>query len=203
MITAENLPQFVEELSSRDSRLREINSRFGTPPLWKRDEGFQTFIHLILEQQVSLASALAAFNKLNAATGTLTPDSFLKLNDDELKTIGFSRQKTEYGRHVARAIIDGTLDVDALREFDDEQVRTNITRVKGLGPWTSDIYLLMVLGRPDVWPSGDLALAVAVKELFELDSRPSRDELENISEAWKPYRAVAARLLWHYYLSTR
>ena len=203
MITEQSLPVVVKSLADSDSTIAALHIRYGMPPLWKRDEGFPTFIHLILEQQVSLASALAAFKKLKDAIGEVTPVKFLRLSDDELKAVGFSRQKTGYGRHVAQAILNGTLNVDELRTLSDDDVRKRITSVKGLGPWTANIYLLMALGRPDVWPSSDLALQVALQEIMTLPERPTSETLDFISFRWKPFRAAAARMLWHYYLSTR
>jgi DNA-3-methyladenine glycosylase II len=193
----------VGRLARLDSDLGRIAAELGTPPLWEREQGFQTLIHIILEQQVSLSSARAAFERLQAVANPLTPESFLLLNDDELKRAGFSRQKTSYGRCLAGAIISGDLDIDALNLMEDEAVRSRLMRIKGIGRWTSDIYLLMALLRPDVWPQGDLALAVAVRQVKGLSERPTEEELTIISNAWQPWRSVAARLLWHFYLSRR
>jgi DNA-3-methyladenine glycosylase II len=177
--------------------------RLGPPPLWAREPGFPTLIHIILEQQVSLASARVAFERLKAACApsTRTPERFLSFDDAELKAIGFSRQKTLYSRHLADAILQGRLDLDALARMPDEAVHTALLQLKGVGPWSASIYLLMALGRPDAWPSGDLALAVAAQRVKRLPSRPTPGDLEAMSEAWRPWRAVAARVLWHYYLS--
>jgi DNA-3-methyladenine glycosylase II len=175
--------------------------QFGAPPMWARESGFSTLLHIILEQQVSLASARAAHNKLIEAASPLTPRRFLKLDDATLKAAGFSRQKTFYGRELARSIVEGLLDLDALSSMDDAAVRSELIKIKGIGRWTADIYLLMVLRRPDVWPAGDLALAVAAQKLKRLRTRPTQEELDEMSAAWKPWRAVAARILWHYYLS--
>jgi DNA-3-methyladenine glycosylase II len=158
-------------------------------------------VHIILEQQVSLASAKAAFVKLEKASGVIAPETFLRFDDAQLKTIGFSRQKAAYCRGLARAILNGELDLDTLSTLDDESVRAALLRIKGIGPWTADIYLLMVLLRPDIWPGGDLALAVAYQKLRALPTRPSVAELAAIAETWRPWRAVAARLLWHFYLN--
>jgi DNA-3-methyladenine glycosylase II len=169
--------------------------------MWGREAGFSTLLHIILEQQVSLASARAAHNKLLEVASPLTPQSFLKLDDAALKAAGFSRQKTSYARELAGSLVEGRLDLDALRGTDDDTVRSELLRIKGIGRWTADIYLLMVLRRPDIWPAGDLALAVAARHVKRLESRPTPRELDQIGEAWKPWRAVAARILWHYYLS--
>jgi len=169
--------------------------------MWAREPGFPTLIHIILEQQVSLASARAAYDRLLAAASPLTPARFLELDDVALKRIGFSRQKTAYGRELAWAVLDGHLNLAELHTLDDGTVRSELIKVKGIGPWTADIYLLMALRRPDVWPSGDLALAAAAQRVKRLASRPKPDELDALGASWHPWRAVAARLLWHYYLS--
>ena len=175
--------------------------QFGAPPMWARESGFSTLLHIILEQQVSLASARAAHNKLIEIASPLTPLTFLALDDSVLKAVGFSRQKTTYGRALARSIVEGLLDLDALSSMDDATVRSELIKIKGIGRWSADIYLLMVLRRPDIWPTGDLALAVAAQKLKRLPARPTPEELDEMSTAWRPWRAVAARILWHYYLS--
>lgn len=202
-LTDETLTYALEVLANRDPDLARILRDHGPPPMWEREPGFATLVHIILEQQVSLASAQAAYNRLLAATSPLTPERFLELDDTRLRTIGFSRQKTGYGRGLARAIIEGRLDLTRLDTRDDASAHSELVRVKGIGPWTADIYLLMVLRRPDVWPSGDLALANAVLRLKHLDAQPTFDELDAMAGLWRPWRAVAARLLWHYYLSSR
>jgi DNA-3-methyladenine glycosylase II len=169
--------------------------------MWNRRPGFSTLLHIILEQQVSLASARAAFDRLRAAASPLTPARFLEFDDAQLKAIGFSRQKTAYGRHLAQSMMDGHFKLAALKKMDDATAREELLKLKGVGPWTADIYLLMALRRPDVWPSGDLALAVAVQRVNRLQLRPTLDEMEEIGAGWRPWRAVAARVLWHYYLS--
>ncbi|MGA9770750.1 MAG: DNA-3-methyladenine glycosylase 2 family protein [Blastocatellia bacterium] len=193
----------VGALASLDSDLAKIAADLGPPPLWARHQGFQTLIHIILEQQVSLASAKAALDKLLLAATPLTPERFLQFDDIELKAIGFSRQKTLYGRCLAQAIARRELDIIALNAMDDETVRSELMKIKGIGRWTSDIYLLMALLRPDVWPRGDLALAVAVQQVKRLKQRPTEEELSEISSEWQPWRSVAARLLWHNYLMRR
>jgi DNA-3-methyladenine glycosylase II len=188
-------------LSNRDPHLAEILKTLGPPPMWARQTGFPTLVHIILEQQVSLASARAAMDRLRAAVSPLTPAGFLELDDAALKTIGFSRQKTAYGRYLARSILKGELDLRAVGRMDDDAARSELLKIKGIGEWTASIYLLMALRRPDIWPRGDLALAVAVQRIKLMRSRPTADELDALSLAWQPWRAVAARLLWHYYLS--
>jgi DNA-3-methyladenine glycosylase II len=200
-LTQESLSRGLRYLADRDPDLAQILGAVGPPPMWAREPGFPTLVLTILEQQVSLASARAAYDRVLAAVSPLTPGGFLELDDARLRAIGFSRQKTAYGRCLARAILDGQLDLGALEAMDVPVARTALTQIKGIGPWTADIYLLRALLRPDVWPSGDLALAVAVQEIKRLASRPTPDEMDAVGEHWRPWRAVAARLLWHYYLS--
>lgn len=190
-------------LARKEPRFRCVLKTHGIPPLWAREPGFSTLLHIILEQQVSLASAQAAFNKLQAAIGAVTPGAFLTLDDAQLKAIGFSRQKARYGRELARRVLDGSLDLATLHRANDDVVRERLTRVPGIGQWTADVYLLMVLRRADAFPKGDLALLIAAQRLFELPKRPTPDEIEAMAEAWRPHRASAARILWHYYLSER
>ena len=190
-------------MAARDGDLARILAEFGTPPEWFREPGFPTLILIILEQQISLASAKAAFTRLVALASPLTPERFLSLDDAELKRASFSRQKIAYGRNLARAITSGELDLEAFGEMTDAEVKAELLKLKGIGAWTADIYLLRALRRPDAWPAGDLALAVALQKLKRLPSRPMPLELDRIAEAWRPWRAVAARLLWHYYLKGR
>jgi DNA-3-methyladenine glycosylase II len=203
VLTEASLAIAVAELAAVDADLAAIVERWGLPPLWDRAPGFPTLLHLILEQQVSLASAQAAFDRLRIAADPLTPQRFLELTDAELLEIGFSRQKARYGRALAVAIRDGSLDLDALARLDDDGVRAELVAIPGIGPWTATIYLLMVLGRPDVWPVGDIALAQAVAEAKGLAARPSPTEMAALGEPWRPWRSVAARLLWHDYLRRR
>jgi DNA-3-methyladenine glycosylase II len=200
-LTDETLDDAASVLASRDSDLARVVDRLGPPPLWNREPGFSTLVHIILEQQVSLASAKAAFVKLKEALPELNPDSFLTLDHASLKAIGFSGQKGRYCRALAAAVIEGSLDLEALPSLEDEEVREELVRVTGIGPWTADIYLLMALGRPDIWPRGDLALVKAVQELKGLDAPPTRDEFRDLGEPWRPWRSVAVRLLWHHYLN--
>ncbi len=201
-LTNKTLTEGLRVLMARDAHLARIARTYGPPPLWARAAGFPTLVHIILEQQVSLASARAAFDRLQAAASPLTPERFLALDDRTLRTIGFSRQKTAYCRYLADAIARRHLRLAALTRMEDSRVRDELMKVKGIGLWTADIYLLMALRRPDTWPIGDLALAVAVQRLKKLASRPTPERLEQLGQAWRPWRAVAARMLWHYYLST-
>ena len=200
-LTRKTFRQGLQFLSNHDPDLARVLKDLGSPPMWVRKAGFPTLIHIILEQQVSLASARSAYDRLLAVTSPLTPSRFLQLDDVMLKTIGFSRQKAAYGRHLALSIVEGRLDLVALKAMDDPAARSELIKARGIGTWTADIYLLMALRRPDIWPRGDLALAVAAQKAKRLPSRPTQDELEDLGAAWRPWRAVAARVLWHYYLS--
>ncbi|MEP7357384.1 MAG: DNA-3-methyladenine glycosylase 2 family protein [Anaerolineales bacterium] len=203
-LTEAELQRGVRLLARRDPDLGRIFAQYGYPPLWDHPPGFPTLVHIILEQQVSLASALAAFNRLRAAcVGRVTPGRILLLTDEHMLQIGFSRQKAGYARELARAIVQRRFKPSALPALSDDAVREALIAHKGIGPWTADIYLLMVLLRPDVWPHGDLALAIAVQNAKRLSQRPSYAELSEMAQAWKPWRAVAARLFWHYYLSRK
>ncbi|MDQ3249749.1 MAG: DNA-3-methyladenine glycosylase 2 family protein, partial [Chloroflexota bacterium] len=164
-LTPETLLEGLHILHARDPDLATILDRFGPPPIWARQPGFPTLIHIILEQQVSLASALATFTRLLALVTPLTPSGFLQLDDATLRAIGFSRQKAGYARHLAASIVEGELDLDGLATLDDNAARTQLTKLKGIGAWTADIYLLVALQRPDVWPVGDLALVIGVQEI--------------------------------------
>lgn len=193
----------IRELTVRDADLARVIQTYGAPPLWVREPGFPSLVCIILEQQVSLASARAAFLRLRAAASPLSPTRFLKLSDAQLKQIGFSRQKTLYTRLLAESLVKRHLDLNDLHDLSDDAARKFLIALKGIGGWTADIYLLSALRRPDIWPIGDLALAVAVQEVKRLRSRPSPERLEKLSQLWRPYRAVAARLFWHAYLSKR
>ncbi|HEY6570636.1 MAG TPA: hypothetical protein VIZ22_10115 [Candidatus Limnocylindrales bacterium] len=201
-LTEARLLDAVHALAASDPALGAVVDRFGPPPLWAREPGFPTLVHLVLEQQVSLASAQAAFDRLRIAADPLTPSTFLDLDDAELLAVGFSRQKTRYARALATAVGDGSLDIEGLAGLDDDGVDGALTALPGIGPWTATIYRLMVLLRPDAWPVHDIALAQALAELRGLAGRPDATKMLALAEAWRPWRAVAARILWHHYLST-
>ena len=202
-LTAENLTDALQFLAARDAHLAQILKDFGPPPMWERAPGFSTLLYIILEQLVSLASAKATFDRLLAILSPITPERFLELDDATLRSIGFSRQKVASTRNLARAIQEGDLDLDALKFLTDDEARAQLMSIKGIGPWTADIYLLRVLNRRDVFPVGDRALVVAAQTINELKTWPTARELELMAENWRPWRAVAARLLWHYYLNRR
>lgn len=190
-------------MSREHEELAFVYNTYGTPPLWDRPTGFSTLLHIILEQQVSLASAKACFDKLKVHLGEVTPNGLLSINDADLKTIGFSRQKASYARHLSEAILEKRIDLDGLHSLPDAEVKCELIKLKGVGEWTSDIYLLMAMLRPDVMPKGDIALHEAYRKLTNGDKRPGPDEFVAMAEKWKPFRSVAARLLWHFYLSEK
>jgi DNA-3-methyladenine glycosylase II len=202
-LTVRTLRRAARDLGVADPQLGASVERYGPPPLWSRDPSYATLVHLILEQQVSLASAQAAFDRLRTALGgSVEPELLLGLTDEGLRAIGFSRQKAGYARTLASAVLDG-FDLGALAAMPDDEVRKALIAMPGIGPWTADIYLTMCLLRPDVWPHGDLALATSARDLLELGERPTFVDLGEIAERWHPYRAVAARILWHDYLQRR
>lgn len=202
MLTKKSLSMGLADLARRDPDLATVLDRHGPPPMWARKPGFPTLVHIILEQQVSLASAKAAFDRLEATLAGVTPGGLLSLSDEELKAVGFSRQKSRYCRELSRAIEDGRLDLSKLSRLSDADAQESLMNQVGIGRWTADIYLLMALRRPNIWPKGDLALAKAAQQVKNLDNLPDHDQLETLAESWQPWRAVAARVLWHHYLSS-
>ena len=193
----------VGELVARDDDLAALVDEHGVPALWLRPPGFPSLVLFVLEQQVSLASAAAAYGKVLQRIGVMAPKPLLATTPEELRLDGISRQKDRYLRALATAAESGDLDLDALDRMADDEVRRELMRIPGIGLWTADVYLLACLGRPDLWPVGDRALQVAVAEALRLDVVPVRDELEAIGERWRPHRSTAARLLWHGYLVRR
>lgn len=202
-MTHADLLQAVHDLSAADADLRVVIEQFGSPPLWGRPPGFATLLRIVLEQQVSLASGAAAYQRLRAATGAVTPKSVSKAGIHRLRRAGLTRQKATYCLGIARSILDGNLDLRAIGRMPDDVAREALVQMKGVGPWTADIYLLMALRRPDVWPQGDLALAKAVMQVKGLRKLPGNERLAQQARQWSPWRAVAARIAWHHYLSIR
>lgn len=171
--------------------------------MWTRPNTFESLVHIILEQQVSLASALAALNKLREKLNKITPVKLLKLTDEELKACYFSRQKMSYARSLAQAIQNREFSPVAMESLPDEEVRKNLVALKGIGNWTADVYLMFVLQRADIFPIGDLAAVNALKKVKKLPKDTAPEQLLKISASWQPYRTVATMILWHYYLSLR
>jgi len=202
-LTHKSLALAARELAARDKILAVILATYGDPPLWPRATGFATLVHIILEQQVSLKSAKSMLLRLEAAIQPFTPLRFVEVGDDYLRGLGVTRQKSAYLQHLAASIASGELSFNKLARMNDDEARLALTRIKGIGSWSADVYLLMAMRRADIWPAGDLALAAAIKELHGLERRPAPDELEHMAEKWRPHRAVAARMLWQYYLGQK
>lgn len=201
-LTDRSLAVGARALGRNDTHLAGVLTRHGAPPLWGREPGFATLVQIILEQQVSLASGRAAFGRVLAVAGRMTPRRIASLSEGQLRGAGLTRQKAAYVRGLAVSIVRGDVDLEAIGSYDDERAHAELVKVKGIGPWSADIYLLMALGRRDVWPRHDLALASAMREVKRLRSVPTPERQLEIAESWRPWRAVAARILWHHYLST-
>ena len=200
-LTKKRLVEAAESLATRDRDLARILADGGTPPLWARRPGFVTLIRIILEQQVSLASADATYRRLTDDLAPSAPHKIEAAGASRLRSLGITRQKATYLVNVAEALRTGDLDLKEVGNSDDETATGKLINIKGVGPWTAEIYLLMALRRPDVWPAGDIALAAAARSVKRLQKRPTPAELAEIADTWRPYRAVAARMLWQYYLN--
>ena len=198
-LTRERLAAAAAELAERDPHLGLVYKVHGVPPMWGRRPGFETLLRIVLEQQVSLVSARAMFARLNANIQPFTAEGFIVAGEARLRSLGVTRQKSHYCIQVAQALRNG--DLRRISRMSDEEAHATLLRIKGVGPWTANIYLLMALKRPDIWPDGDIALATAAGKLRKMKTRPSFIELAKIAEKWRPYRSVAARMLWQYYLA--
>ncbi|CAN5827176.1 DNA-3-methyladenine glycosylase [soil metagenome] len=193
----------AQQLAKRDKELAAILTAYGPPPLWARTPGFATLVQIILEQQVSLASAASIYKRLRESIQPFRPDRLVELGEPHLKLVGLTRQKTAYCIHLAESINSKSLNLRGLSNMSDDDAKSALMQVKGIGSWSADIYLLMVLRRPDIWPAGDLALATAVTKLKRLQQRPTTNQLFRLADRWRPFRSVAARMLWQYYLARR
>ncbi|MBD1385383.1 DNA-3-methyladenine glycosylase 2 family protein [Mucilaginibacter rigui] len=192
-----------DKLSQMDADFAKVIQLYGYPSMWTRPNTFETLVHIILEQQVSLASALSALNKLRERVQEITPARILLLTDAEMRECYCSRQKTAYIRYLAEALISGQIDLEGFEQMEDAEIRAQLTALKGIGNWTVDVYLMFVLQHTDVLPIGDLAIVNAIKRLKSLPKETLKEDLVILAEQWKPYRTVASMLLWHYYLSDR
>jgi DNA-3-methyladenine glycosylase II len=201
--TTENFRPLCNELGLRDDDLANIIQTYGYPPMWSRANTFESLVHIILEQQVSLASALSALNKLKEKVLEITPARVLQLTDGELRACYFSRQKTLYVKHLAGHILSGKISLDELASLNDDEVRAQLCAIKGIGNWTVDIYLIFILRRADIFPIGDLAAVNALKKIKLLPVTVNREDVLLIAEQWAPYRTLATMLLWHFYLEER
>ena len=191
------------KLSKKDKDLKLIIKAHGHPPMWTRPATFQTLILFILEQQVSLASAYAAFKKLKQKTGFVTPSKILRLTDAELRACYFSRQKIVYARELANAIQNKQLNLKKLTSKHEDEIRHELKKIKGIGDWTVDVYLMHALQRADLFPLGDIALVNSLKEVKQLPHHITKEEMLAIAESWRPYRTIASMILWHAYIQKR
>ncbi len=199
-LTTEVLVKAARKLAGIDDDLARIYERYGPPPLWRRENNFATLLSIIIEQQVSLASAKAVIRRLKEKLPEITPQTFLELNEQDLQAIGFSRQKIRYGRLLAEAVLHGHLNFETLSGLSDEQVIKTLTALKGIGPWSAHIFMMEALLRPDIWPAEDLALVKALQQVKNLRKKPDLKKMEHIARPWRPWRAVAARMLWWAYI---
>jgi DNA-3-methyladenine glycosylase II len=199
----DNFISLCDKLIRKDKHLKAVIKQYGYPPLWGRVPSFATLIHIILEQQVSLASAKAAFLKLEAKIGHITPEKVLTLTDEELKACYFSRQKTIYARHLANVMVNGEWSMEELIHFGDEKLRYEMKKIKGIGDWSVDVFMMMALHRCDCFPTGDIALMKSIKEVKGLDMHTDKETILKIADSWRPYRTIAAFILWHAYIKKR
>lgn len=190
----------IKWLLKRDKIFAAIHEKYGPPPAWGREPGFISLSKIILEQQVSLASANAHFQKLNTYVPEFSPAHILKLSDEEMRTCQISRQKAKYLRDLSTAITANTLDLESLSQLPEPEVRTILTAIRGIGHWTTDIYLMFCLQSRDIFPIGDIAVVNTVKELT--DAR-TQEEILKLAEKWRPKRSLATYFLWHNYLKKR
>lgn len=199
-LAGERLRTAIDTLAGLDPEVARTLRRIGYPDPRQRDPGFATLVRIVLAQQVSTASAAAVWRRLEAlADGEVTPERFLELGDAELRACGFSGRKAEYARGLAATVLAGELDIAALVALDEEEAVARITRLKGFGRWSAEIYLLFALGRADVFPADDLAVQIAFQRLKGLASRPTAKALRVLAEPWRPFRGAGAVFLWHYY----
>lgn len=201
-LDGERLRRAVDALAARDGDVRRAVERIGYPDARTRDPGFATLVRIVAAQQVSTASAEAIWRRLDLLlAGEVTPERFLALGDAELRGAGFSGRKAAYTRGLAAAVSAGELDIPGLAHLDEEAVIACVTRLKGFGRWSAEIYLLFALGREDVFPADDLAVQVGFQRLKGLAARPTARELRVLAEPWRPLRGAGAVFLWQYYLA--
>jgi DNA-3-methyladenine glycosylase II len=199
----DNFISLCNKLAKKDKELKAIIKQHGHPPMWVRPATFQSLILFILEQQVSLASAYAAFKKLKQKIGFVTPSKILQLTDAELRACYFSRQKIIYARELANAIRNKQLNLKKLHTSHEDEIRQELKKIKGIGDWTVDVYLMHALQRTDLFPLGDIALVNSLKEVKQLPKDISKEKMLEIAEPWRPYRTIASMILWHAYIQKR
>lgn len=203
VFTANDFHKICLRLSKKDKDLKKVIDTYGLPPMWTRPAVFQTLILTILEQQVSLASAYAAYKKLKSKTGFVTAKKIAALSDDELKACYFSRQKIVYARALANAVISKQINLKKLSASTDDEIRITLKQIKGIGDWTVDVYLMHALQRSDLFPLGDIALVNSLKDVKNLHPAVTKEEMLSIAEHWRPYRTIASMILWHAYICKR
>jgi DNA-3-methyladenine glycosylase II len=201
--STETFTKICTLLAKKDEDLAAIIKQYGYPAMWSRPATFQTLILTILEQQISLASAYAAFKRLKEKVGYVTPKKILALTDEELRTCYFTRQKIVYARGLAKAIKTKKLVLSRLTNLPDEAIRTELKKLKGIGDWTVDVYLMHALQRSDLFPLGDIALVNSMREHKKLGKDFPKEKMLQLAEPWKPYRTVATMILWHAYIKKR
>jgi DNA-3-methyladenine glycosylase II len=194
------MKQAIAYLIEKETIFKDIIDKYGIPIIPKRPQGFETLVLLILEQQVSIASAKACFLKLKANVNSFSPDELLLLADEEYRAIGISRQKTSYIKALSHSILSNAIDLKSLENKSSQQVREELIKIKGIGNWTIDVYLMFSLQATDILPLGDIAVINTIKELLNIHNK---QEMEVHSLKWSPYRSAATFLLWHYYLEKR
>jgi len=198
-----NFKKICNKLCRIDKDLHAIIREYGHPPMWTRPATFQTLILFILEQQVSLASAYAAFKKLKEKVGYVTPAKILSLTDEELRSCYFSRQKIIYARELAKAVQSKQLRLNKIAISHEDEIRLELKKIKGIGDWTVDVYLMHALQRTDLFPLGDIALVNSLKEIKQLHKHTTKEDMLSIAESWRPYRTIASMILWHAYIKKR
>lgn len=202
-LEGKQLAKALQVLCRQDRDLARAFALAGTPPPRSRPAGFASLLDIVLAQQVSTASHRAIAQRLLDRVERVTPESLLALGESDFAAIGFSRQKVVYARGLAEAVAEGRLDLTGVARLADEEAMAELVRLKGVGRWTAEIYLMFCLGRPDVLPAGDLALREAAGVVKRRRKRPEERDLRRMGESWRPWRSVAARLLWHYYAYSR
>ena len=198
-LTAEQLHGGLETVAERDPAVARALKLAGHPEPRIRDRGYRTLLRTIVGQQVSVAAASSMWRKLEAALGEdMPPETLFAADFDTLRACGLSRQKQGYARSLCELVISGELDLEQL-PADDEEAIAQLTRIKGIGRWSAEIYLLFAEGRPDIWPAGDLAVQAGIGKIMGLAERPSEKEVRALAEAWRPHRGAVAILTWHCY----
>lgn len=203
IFTKTDYQTYCNALAAKNKKIKNMIEKFGYPPFWQRPCGFEGLVRIILEQQVSLASALAVYNKLKTMIDPVTPQYLIRLTDSDFKACGFSRQKTLYVKNLASEILNNHFDPDTLSTLPDEMVREKLLSIKGIGNWTCDIYLLLCLNRLDIFPIGDLAIIKSMVENALIHHNPSKSDIQKISDRCKPLRSIFSMILWHAYLVER